>query len=65
MSLPTACSTCRRPFSQASHRSRLSLLDGPIALCGDCTYRVDHPEEVPVRRPAAWTACVADRRAAA
>lgn len=65
MSLPTACTSCRRPFSQVDHHRRLSLLDGPIALCGDCTYRVDHPEDAPIRHPAAWVARVTDGRAAA
>ncbi|MBP1705589.1 MAG: hypothetical protein H6Q36_1328 [Chloroflexi bacterium] len=64
MSLPTSCTSCHQPFSRVDHHRRLSLLDGPIALCGDCAYLVDHPESVLTRRPAAWAASVTDRRAA-
>jgi predicted CXXCH cytochrome family protein len=39
MRTPTSCSSCHRPFSA---RRRIALLEGPLALCSECNWHLEH-----------------------
>jgi hypothetical protein len=42
--LPMACSACRQPFALGDPRRRLVSLEGKLALCSECDWRITHPE---------------------
>lgn len=42
-SVPVRCSDCLRPFDPRDSHRALRTLDGGLALCSDCTWRLEHP----------------------
>ena len=42
-SVPVRCSDCQLPFDPRDAHRQMRTLDGPLALCSDCTWRLEHP----------------------
>lgn len=42
-SVPVRCSDCLLPFDPRDAHRQMRTLDGPLALCSDCTWRLEHP----------------------
>ena len=43
--IPVHCSDCRRPFNPRDPLRRLRTLDDHLALCSECTWHFEHPDE--------------------
>ena len=45
-SVPVRCSDCMLPFDPRDAHRQMRTLDGPLALCSDCTWRLEHPGDI-------------------
>jgi hypothetical protein len=45
-SVPVRCSDCLLPFDPRDMHRQMRTLDGPLALCSDCTWRLEHPGDI-------------------
>ncbi len=43
--IPVVCTDCRRPFDPADPHRRLQTLQDQLALCSQCTWHLEHPDE--------------------
>ena len=44
-SIPVRCTDCRRPFNPRDPHRRLQTLEDQLALCSQCTWHLEHPDE--------------------
>jgi hypothetical protein len=43
--IPVRCTDCRRRFNPRDPHRRLQTLEDQLALCSQCTWHLEHPDE--------------------
>ena len=43
--IPVRCTDCRRPFDPHDPHRRIATLEDQLALCSQCTWHLEHPDE--------------------